>query len=287
MSDKLKGIVSIVFSAFGFALMALFVGMCDRYGEAVSSFQKSFFRNLPAVFIALGVFLRSGKKSMGLDAKDWALLLARSAIGATGIFCNFYALSHIPIGEGMTLNKTAPFFTVFLSWLLLKERLGIRQFAFLALAFLGAMLIVKPGFSPQGGLFPLSMALLGGVCAGAAYVCVHALGRRRVPGAFIVMFFSLFSCLAAVPFMVADFTPMTSAQLWIMAGAGLGGAMGQFGVTWAYRYAEPRSIAVYDYTNVVFTTLLGWAVLGQTIDLVSAAGMALIVFCAFRVLKKG
>jgi drug/metabolite transporter (DMT)-like permease len=287
MSNRLKGIACIVCSAFGFALMALFVGMCDRFGQGVSSFQKSFFRNLPAVFIALAVFLKSDRGRLKLDAKGWTILVLRSAIGAAGIFCNFYALSHIAIGEGMTLNKTAPFFTVFLSWLFLGERLGFRQFAYLALAFLGAMLIVKPGFGSAGELFPMSMALLGGVCAGSAYVCVHALGRMNVPGAFIVMFFSGFSCLAAVPFMVADITPMTPAQLFIMAGAGLGGAIGQFGVTWAYRFAEPRSIAVYDYSNVVFTALLGLVFLGQRIDFVSIAGMAVIVFCAFRVLRKG
>jgi len=282
MPNRAKGILAIVCSAFGFAVMALFVGMCDRYGAPVSSFQKSFFRNLPAVFIAAAVLAKAGRKPLNLDAGGWALLVVRSAVGAAGIFCNFYALSHIPIGEGMTLNKTAPFFTVFLSWLLLKERLSLRQFGYLAVAFMGAMMIIKPGFRLAGG-WAMAMALAGGLCAGGAYVCVHALGRRHVPPSFIVFFFSAFSCLAAVPFMLADFCPMTTAQLWIMAGAGLGGAVGQFGVTCAYRFAEPRSIAVYDYSNVVFTALLGLLFLGQTIDIISLAGIGVIVLAALRV----
>lgn len=283
MSNRLKGTVAILFSAFGFALMALFVGMCDRYGPEISSFQKSFFRNLPAVFLAAAVFMKGDKCELRMGANEWWLLILRSAVGAAGIFCNFYALSKIPIGEGMTLNKTAPFFTVFLSWLVLKERLKAKQFLYLAAAFAGAVMIMKPGFGADA--FPFAMALTGGFCAGLAYVCVHALGRRQVPGSFIVLFFSLFSCLAAVPFMVWDFTAMTWAQVAIMAGAGVGGAMGQFGVTWAYRLAEPRSIAVYDYTNVVFTSVLGYLVLGQTIDWVSGVGMAVIVAAAAGALR--
>ena len=45
MSARAKAIACISASAFGFALMAMFVRLCDDYGEYVSSFQKSFFRN--------------------------------------------------------------------------------------------------------------------------------------------------------------------------------------------------------------------------------------------------
>ena len=52
-SDRNKGILCIVASAFGFALMALFVRLCDDFGGSVSCFQKSFFRNVIALAIAL------------------------------------------------------------------------------------------------------------------------------------------------------------------------------------------------------------------------------------------
>lgn len=279
MSNRAKGAIAITCSAFGFALMALFVGMCDRYGAPVSSFQKSFFRNLPAVFIAAAICRKGSATGARLDARQWTTLLLRSAIGAAGIFCNFYALSHICIGEGMTLNKLAPVWTVALSWLFLGEKLRLRQFLFLLMAFFGALMIIKPGFA-GGERSAMIAATAGGLCAGAAYVCVHVLGRQKVPGAFIVFFFSLFSCLASVPFMVFDFSPMTFTQLAIMGGAGVGGAIGQFGVTMAYRFAEPRDIAVFDYSNLIFTALLGWTFLGQSIDLVSLAGMATIVLAA-------
>ena len=296
MKNVHKGTVSIVASAFGFALMAFFVRLCDDCGGHVSCFQKSFFRNLIALAIALAVFVRgrlSGSRTGGRPQAGAALLGAgrpctalslltlRAVFGTVGIFANFYALSKIPIGEAMTLNKTAPFFTVLFSWLFLGERFSRRQMACLVLAFLGAMLVMKPGFGGDGG-GAAAIALVGGLGAGLAYVCVHGLGRMKADGAFIVLFFSAFSCLASLPFVAADCSPMTWAQVLVLLGAGAGAALGQFGVTLAYRYAEPRSIAAYDYTNVIFTAIFGFAFFGQVPDVLSVAGFAVILLAALR-----
>jgi len=291
VSSKNKGILCIVASAFGFALMAFFVRLCDDYGGEISCFQKSFFRNVIALLLALAVFVKGSRVQKFNDPNTqtpqnpntakWLPLVLRSVFGTVGIFANFYALSKIPIGEAMTLNKTAPFFTVFFSWILLGERVTRRQLLCLVLAFAGAVLVMKPGFR-AGEMHAALLALTGGLGAGLAYVCVHQLGRLKVNGAFIVLFFSAFSCLASLPFVLVDYAPMTPAQVLILLGAGVGAAIGQFGVTAAYRFAEPRSIAAYDYTNVIFTALFGFFFFSQVPDLASVAGFVIILLAAFR-----
>lgn len=291
MSDKGRGVACIVASAFGFALMALFVRLCDDFGGHVSAFQKSLFRNLVALCIAATVYFRSRRADeaagfmpvASFPLKAWLLLLGRSVSGVLGIFGNFYALSVIPIGEAMTLNKTAPFFTVLLSWLVLRERAGARRLFWLLAAFAGAMLVMKPGF--QGAAtFATVCALGGGLGAGIAYTCVRELGLMKVEGSFVVLFFSAFSTLASIPLMLTagGVSPMTPMQVVIMLGAGVGAAIGQFGVTVAYRYAAPREVAVFDYTNVIFTSLFGFAFFSQVPDLLSVAGFGLIVLSAVR-----
>lgn len=295
-NDYRKGVACLVASALGFALMGFFVRLCDDYGAPVSPFQKSFFRNAIAVVIAAALFARTrmGAKRqrcespVGRDsavrsasrATTLPLLLLRSLFGTVGIFANFYALSHIPIGEAMTLNKTAPFFTVLFSFLLLGERLTARRVGCLVVAFAGAVLVMKPGFRDFGN-FAAACGLFGGLCAGLAYTFVRWLGVLGVEGAFIVLFFSAFSTVASLPFMLVGFAPMTAAQVLIMVGAGAGAAVGQFGVTAAYRYAPPGRIAVYDYTNIVFASLLGFVFLDQTPDVFAVAGFGLILLAAF------
>ena len=182
------------------------------------------------------------------------------------------------------LNKLAPFFTVAFSWMFLGERLRFGQVACLLGALLGAACVVKPGFA-AAALFPALCGFAGGVSAGGAYACVHALGRRRVDSRIIVLFFSTFSCLASVPFMVADFAPMTAAQIWALVGAGAAAAAGQFGVTAAYRFAEPRSIAAWDYTNILFAALFGLLLFGQVPDAWSVLGFVAIVISALMLRK--
>lgn len=284
MTNRAKGILSIITSAFGFALMAMFVRLCDDYGNGISSFQKSFFRNIIAFAIATPFFVRSKKSAVpsaaaSRDFTTAALLVFRCVAGCVGIFANFYALSRIPIAEAMTLNKTAPFFTVLFSWMFLKEVPKARQLFAVVIAFLGVVLVVKPLF-PANDVFASCCALGGGLGAGAAYTCVRELGIRKVNPAFIVLFFSAFSTAASLPFMIFDFTPMSFRQTAILLGAGAGAAIGQFGVTAAYRFAPPRQIAVYDYTNIIFTAILGFAVFGQTPDAVSALGFAAIICAA-------
>ena len=320
LSNRTKGTLCLIASAFGFALMGMFVRLTDDLGGPISCFQKGFFRNAVAVVIAAVLFWSrdrsrdlKGRASGRLQHQDsrfskisppsrlptsspshhslfsifhspFYILLLRSVLGTAGIFLNFYAISHIPLADAMMLNKLAPFFTVAFSWVFLGERLRLAQGACLAGALLGAACVVKPGFAAVS-MFPALCGLLGGVSAGGAYACVHALGRRQVDPRLIVLFFSAFSCLAAVPFMVADFAPMTLPQVGALVGAGAAAAMGQFGVTAAYRFAEPRSIAVWDYTNILFAALFGLLLFEQVPDALSVIGFVAIVASALMLRK--
>ena len=294
MTSKAKGIIAIIISAFGFSLMALFVRLCDDCGGPVSSFQKSFFRNVIALAIAIAVWWR-GRAGRTLDGRretqdvlglrSFVLLVLRSALGTAGIFAHFYALGHITIAEGLTLNKSAPFFTVLFAWLFLGEKANWRQLWTLVLAFAGVVLIAKPGFAGAAA-FPLLIGLLSGVCAGGAYACVRALRRHELSPAFIILFFSAFSCLASVPFMVHRFDPMTVGQVVVLLGAGVGAALGQFGITFAYGYAAPKDIAVFDYSGILFAALFGFLFFGQVPDLLSVAGFVAIILAAFALARR-
>ena len=152
----------------------------------------------------------------------------------------------------------------------------MRQLLCLAVAFAGVLLVLRPGFR-GAETFPSLCALAGGLGAGIAYTCLRELGTMKVDSAFIVLFFSAFSCIASLPPVMCSPDPMTPAQIAIMLGAGASAAIGQFGVTAAYRYAAPRKIAVFDYTNVVFTAGFGYVLFSQVPDLIATLGFVLIV----------
>ena len=267
-------------------MMGMFVRLADDFGGAIPFTQKSFFRNLVAVVVAGAVFCRTGGRGLLPRGRaSWGPLVWRSVFGTIGIFGNFYALSHIPLGDACMLNKLSPFAAVVASWLLLGERVTLRQGVAVAIAFVGAMFVVKPGFALAGETTAALAGLAVGIAAGLAYTCVRRLGILKVEPSFIVLFFSGFSTLVTVPFLVFDYHPMTWAQVATLFGAGVAATAGQFGITAAYRLAQPRELAVYDYTNVVFAALLGFAVFGQVPDVFSWLGIAIIVSMGFAIHK--
>lgn len=273
-SDRSKGIICIVFSAFCFAFMNAFV----RLSGDIPSVQKSFFRNFIAFFIAVFMLLRSGEK-IHITKDSMKYLVARATLGTFGILCNFYAVDHLVLSDASMLNKMSPFFSILFSFIFLKERLTIPQGAIVTAAFCGSLFIVKP----TAGIFENPAALiglLGGVSAGAAYAMVRVLGQKGVSKSFIVLFFSAFSCVATLPYIILNFEPMTLKQLLFLIGAGLAAAGGQFGITSAYCYAPAKEISVYDYSQLIFAMLLGFVLFGQIPDALSIVGYAIIVAAA-------
>ena len=119
--------------------------------------------------------------------------------------------------------------------------------------------------------------MLGGLGAGIAYTFVRIAGKKGVKSPVIVAFFSGFSSLVTLPLMIMDFEPMTAAQLMFLILAGLAATGGQFGITLAYTFAPAREISVYDYSQIIFATILGILFLGELPDKYSFVGYGIII----------
>lgn len=273
---RYKGIVCIVCSAFCFALMNMFV----RAAGDLPSIQKSFFRNLVALVFAILILKKERIPFRCNKRENLKYLLIRSVCGTVGILCNYYAIDHLVLSDASMLNKMSPFFAVIFGYLVLKEKVDVPQALFVAGAFLGSLLVIKPTFSNMD-LIPSMIGLLGGLGAGIAYTYVRKATLNGEKGPLIVCFFSGFSCLVTLPFLLFDYHPMSGIQLLTLLGAGLAAAGGQFSITAAYSYAPAREISVYDYSQVIFAAALGFLVFGQLPDLLSWIGYGVI--CAMAV----
>lgn len=274
------GVMMMLLSGFGFALMNLFI----RLSGDLPPVQKSFFRNLVAFLLSLVIFLRQCRRERVEMPNPRALgwLVLRSAFGTLGILANFYAVDHLPIANAAVLNKLSPFFTIILAGIFLKESINRVQISGIVIAFAGVVFLAKPdvGAVDARALFPTLLGLLGGLAAGAAYTCVRYLAIRGVNRSLMICFFSGFSCLTLLPAMLAQFRPM-SAQQWLMVlMVGVGAVLGQYGITFAYSFAPPNQISIFDYAMVIFSALLGMAFLNQMPDAWSLLGMV-IIFAAF------
>lgn len=272
--QKSIGILYILGAALMFALMNLFVSLA---GE-LPLMQKVFFRNLIAA-VAVFILLLFKKEKFRIKNKSCLLwLFLRAAVGFLGVVLNFYAIDRIAISDASILNKLSPFFAILFSALLLKERPSLPEVIFVGIAFAGAMLIVRPSFGVEA--LPAVAGFASGMCAGFAYTCVRVLAIKGERGEMTVFFFSAFSTLVSLPFLIAQFTPMSGFQLLCLILAGASATGGQFFITAAYRKAPAKEIAVFDYFQVLFAALLGFFFLAQIPDLWSIAGYVVIIGAA-------
>ncbi len=272
LDEKYKGIIYIILSSFFFAIMNTMV----RLAGELPSIQKSFFRNLVAFFFAL-ILLWKNQIGFSIKKGNMKYFILRSLFGTIGILCNFYAIDHLVLADASMLNKMSPFFVLLFSWLILGEKLTWKQAIIVIIAFLGSLFIIKPTFSNLD-VIPALIGLCGGMGAGIAYTMVRILGQRGEKGPFIVFFFSGFSCLITLPYLIFSFAPMTGKQILILLGAGLAAAFGQFSITAAYFHAPAKEISVYDYSQIIFSALIGFLLFHQVPDGYSIFGY--IVICA-------
>ena len=272
--QKYIGIIYIILSAFCFALMSMFV----RLSGDLPAIQKSFFRNLVALVFA-GIILAKEKVWFSGKKENVKYLLARATAGTLGVLCNFYAVDHMILSDASMLNKMSPFFVILFSFLLLKEKLKPAQAIAIFVAFIGSLFIIKPTFTNME-LFPSVIGLCGGIGAGIAYAMVRILGQRGQKGSSVVLFFSGFSCIVTLPYLLFNYHPMTGTQMLALLGAGLAAAGGQFGITAAYYHAPAKEISIYDYSQIIFSTILGYFLFGQVPDKYSVLGYVIILAMA-------
>ncbi|ASE37710.1 DMT family transporter [Staphylococcus pettenkoferi] len=278
MNPKVKGIIAILISAIGFSFMSVFF----RLAGDLPVFQKSLARNLVAMFIPL-FFLYKYKQPLFGKLSSQPLLIARSALGLTGVLFNIYAIDHMILSDADTLMKLNPFWTILLSLLFLREKIFKYQIIAMIVAIAGMLFVVKPEFS--SAMIPSLIGLMSGIFAASAYTCVRALSTREAPYT-IVFYFSFFSIIVLIPFTIFTYEPMSWLQMLYLLGAGLSAAVGQIGITLAYSFAPAKDISIFTYASIIFTALFGFILFGESPDFYAMLGYVIIIGASYYMFEK-
>ncbi|WP_026702771.1 DMT family transporter [Salibacterium aidingense] len=278
MSDRNKGIILLLVSALGFSLMGAFV----KLSGDLPTMQKAFFRNIVAAVITLGFVLHHKERIFG-KKENQKVLLWRSILGAVGVILNFYAIDHLVLSDAEMLNKLSPFILIIFSAVFLKESARRYQMIAVLIAFAGALFIIQPEFSVE--VLPYMAGVLGAIFAAGAYTLLRVLGSREKHYT-VVFYFSLFTTLILLPFMVLYYEPMSWQQWVLLLLAGACATVGQFGITLAYKFAPASEISIFFYSTVVYSALLSIILFGQIPTLLSVAGYVVIFGASFYMFLK-
>jgi len=275
MVEKRKAVIYMLISSLAFATMGAFVKLAGDLPTA----QKVFSRNFISMLIAGSIVLYNKKPLFG-EKKNLKYLLIRSALGTAGMLAYFYSIDHLLLSDSSMLNKLNPFFVSIFAFFILKEHFSKIQIPALFIAFTGAVFIIKPEFDMS--VIPALLGLSSAVLAAGAYTTVRFLGGREEFYT-IVFFFSFFSTMVTLPLMVTFFEPMNWNQVLFLVLTGIVASIGQFTLTIAYKHAPAGEISILNYTNVLFSGIIGYFLFDSIPDFLSIVGYALIISAALLI----
>jgi drug/metabolite transporter (DMT)-like permease len=268
MVKPMQGAALLALSALLFSLMGVGV---REVSASVNNESVVFFRNLVGVLFFLPLILLRGVaplKTTRLKAHLW-----RTGYGLAAMYCFFYALAHLPLADAMLFTYSAPLFTPLIAWWWLKEPLSKRILLTTGIGLLGVLLVAKPSSALLSGNTLIGMAA--SVLAAFAFVSIREMSDTE-PAYRIVFYFSLFSALASAIPLTWTWQPLSNHELSLLLVIGLLATTSQIIMSKAYGMAPPGLIGPFAYLAIVFAGVIAWLRWGETPDLTSLIGAALI-----------
>lgn len=254
-----------------FGGMGVFVKLGAPYFSHVELvFYRSFFGLLLSY-----VILRHQGDSVA--TKYWRNHLWRGISGSIALALFFYCITVLPLATAVTLNYTAPLFLTIFTMLVLKDKFHLPLTTAIALGFCGVVLLLRPTLQ-QDQLLPGLLGLISGFLAGVAILNVKQLGMIGEPDTRTVFYFSLTATLGSGVWILFDTVhQVTLHGFGILLGLGSTATLAQLAMTRAYRTGKTLVVGSLAYSTIIFASLFGMLLWGETLPLSSWLGMALII----------
>jgi len=221
---------------------------------------------IPAMVPTSPVFSLRTRRPMLQVTRGMALL------GSSLLFIS--GLRFLPIAEASATSFVSPLFVTALSIFFLGEKVGLRRWLAAAVGLMGVMIVLRPGTSAfhPAAFFPVVSAL--------AWACTLILTRKMSGQEHTVVTMTYSSIVGfAVLCALVPFVWVTPTWHDILLGIviGLASTAGQWIVVLAFRYADASVLAPFSYIQLLWVTLLGFAIFGEVPDVWTVVGAAFIV----------
>lgn len=252
--------------------------------EGMSSHQVAFFRGLMGLLVMLPWLIATVRTRPSiLLPGEWRLVLFRSALSVVGVLCWFLALAGMPISDVVAVQFTHPLFVVVGAALILREGVGGWRWGAVAVGFLGALIIIRPGYVPVN---PLVFAVLASAMMNGGVQLVTKHVSPRISGAVLVFYMNLLLLPAALPFAWAGWVwPSAAEWPWVLA-VGLFGTIAHVFLTRAMKAADASLVGPVDFLRLPIAALFGWLLFRELSDGWTWAGGLVIVAAVLVITRR-
>ncbi|MCX6128266.1 MAG: DMT family transporter [Proteobacteria bacterium] len=227
------------------------------------------------------LYLLKKNRAETLTAKENIWLWARGIAGVLSLSAYYYGVLHIPLGMASLFSNSSPLYVSLLAYFISKEILSKTRLTALIMGFIGVALVglgASKSTEHAIQLHDLLIAMLSGPFAAAAYFSIHML--KRIRNEQIMLSLGLAGSIGAGIMLLilgTHFPQSLAGWLWLIASISPTIAAQHF-LTLAFRLAPATQVTPLQYSGPLFSGLMAWIFLQETIPSLSIIGMAIVIF---------
>jgi len=236
-------------------------------------------RLLAQIVLLMPVVAMQGGLGVLRTRHPWPQFLRGMGMLAAGVFF-ISGLYFLPLATMTAINFVGPFLVTILSIVFLKEHVGKHRWIAILVGFAGALVIIRPG----GDSFHwASLFAVGGACGWSVAVITTRMVQKDDATLTTLMWTAIIGfigCSLMLPFFWKTPTPLA---VLCMIGMSIGGTAGQFLMIRALRYAGASVLAPFAYSQIIWSTALGYLIWREFPDQWTWLGAAIIIACGLYV----
>jgi drug/metabolite transporter (DMT)-like permease len=278
IEDVRLGILYMLASVFLFSIQnAIGKWLAQSYPIPMLVFFRSAVALLPSFLLVLHAGGISTLRTSRLGAQ-----FGRAAIWGGSNVASFFAYHLLPLADAIALTFAAPLFLTALSWPIIREPVGRARWIAVTIGFVGVLAMAHP--SGAGNWVGMGNAILCAVCNAVGTLTVRDLTRTDSTAS-IVFYTALFMTLLSLPILPFFWVTPSPIDFALFCSIGLIGCVSQYWTTQALYYAPAAAVSPFNYTALVWGSLIGFAVWGDLPTVPMIVGATIVTLTGLYLLR--
>jgi len=202
--------------------------------------------------------------------------ILRGFVHSIGVTLWFYAMSVMPVAEVTAIGFLTYIFVSLGASIFLKEKLHKHRLSAILISFVGALIILRPGFkvieSGQLGMLIATMVFT------ASYLIAKIVSKERSSSEIVAML-SIFTTIFLIPSAIYSWEPLSLEAFLILSFTALIATLGHITMTKAIKAAPMVVTQPILFLQLVWASMVGLFIFDEKFDLFVILGGTIIMLC--------
>ena len=273
---------AIILNASAWMIVPVMDALAKHLSVSMDVFQIAWARYFFSALFTLSLMIIFYRKTL-VWSKNPKLQLIRGFVLAFSTLCFFYAISIISLPKALTLAFVAPITCTAFSPIFLKEKVGIRRWSAVLVGFIGALIVIRPGF------IEVNLATLAAVSCGICYGFYFIITRKlsTSDNSLLTLLFTSVVGLAIISLFLPSVWVNPTLNQWIIMGLiGLIASVAHLFIIISLKYADASKLAPLGYTEIITNIIISYYFFHELPDNWTYLGLFIIVLSGLYISRR-